>query len=693
MFKILLIIFKLLSIYGEIYQDSYIEPQRGDITTATMEINSFEEIYIFAGGIDPASIGFYNTVNIVQCNVLQYYIRKSCTNSSFNLPVTRFDFAITTLAKQRKIFFAGGASQQYSLDIVTINSLNNFSFSKGNLTQNRDSLSAISIEKFGILLFAGGFFLSNPSDLVDIYNSTINGWTTAKLSIPRGWMSSTSLSEYGLAFFAGGQDNNFNTFNIVDIYDAKYNIWTTAFLSSSGYRISSASLEKKSIVLFTGYSTQNSYSNIVDIYDVNEKKWRIANLSQNRTGIKIISFQPSNIILFLGGTNSQGELPIFDRYDADLNVWTNGNINYQLPFFTNTVVSYIDLAVFLKYDITKNYLLYNFIYACEKGYFPFIIFNKCIICPPGNYCPDGYFIYNCPLGYLCPEGSIEPIPCPAGTYADKINSCTPCPAGTFNIIFAQTSINNCLKCSLGFYCPIGSPIPTPCPNNFYCPDTTQQIACPSGKYFNGNLATNLSQCVLCTEGSYCSGNGQNAMPCAAGTYSSQPGNKECVICPEGNYCAYGSLFPILCPRNSYAGKGSSGCTPCDNEQFTEGAGKSTCISCPSSRFNLDGWWCMTVYERIIFVVIWLTTIISSVLTIWKIYSFIKNRLKQLNKNGTPLSIKNFVFMKKIEDEIKLTNIIENDMSSILTEYRQEINHMNNIILELSSQIKSIQNNK
>ena len=95
------------------------------------------------------------------------------------------------------------------------------------------------------------------------------------------------------------------------------------------------------------------------------------------------------------------------------------------------------------------------------------------------------------------------------------------------------------------------------------------------------------------------------------------GSSKCDICPEGFYCQFGTSTPLPCQKNFYAPKGSAGCTPCADGEFTKGIGSASCLICPASKFSVDGWWCMTTYERLIFVGIWLASIISGSISLWK----------------------------------------------------------------------------
>ena len=69
----------------------------------------------------------------------------------------------------------------------------------------------------------------------------------------------------------------------------------------------------------------------------------------------------------------------------------------------------------------------------------------------GNDTSNGFpntLSFQCPVGYYCPIQSGVPLPCPAGTYnpnnrSGSINDCLPCPAGSFNNIAGMPSCQQC----------------------------------------------------------------------------------------------------------------------------------------------------------------------------------------------------------------------------------------------------------
>ena len=93
--------------------------------------------------------------------------------------------------------------------------------------------------------------------------------------------------------------------------------------------------------------------------------------------------------------------------------------------------------------------------------------TDCIICPQGRYCsqaglaaPDGL----CDPGYYCGSGTTSPAPptrrlaasagvCPAGGYCEQGSKYpTRCPPGTFSTVAGISLASQCLTCTDGSYC-------------------------------------------------------------------------------------------------------------------------------------------------------------------------------------------------------------------------------------------------
>ena len=130
-------------------------------------------------------------------------------------------------------------------------------------------------------------------------------------------------------------------------------------------------------------------------------------------------------------------------------------------------------------------VVYGNIYIGDASYLRLL---TCVPCPVSHYCFSGGPVI-CPSGSYCPMNSINPTPCPAGTYSAVTGAatdatCTPCAAGTFISATGSSSCQQCpgghycpagtstwarRNCGRGNYCPDGSGAPTPCP--YHVPPT------------------------------------------------------------------------------------------------------------------------------------------------------------------------------------------------------------------------------
>ncbi|CAK7320737.1 hypothetical protein VULLAG_LOCUS22832 [Vulpes lagopus] len=154
----------------------------------------------------------------------------------------------------------------------------------------------------------------------------------------------------------------------------------------------------------------------------------------------------------------------------------------------------------------------------------------------------------CPPGHFCPVGTEVPLPCPVGTFSDRmflsmVSECLSCPSGHFCGASGLTAPSG--PCSPGYFCLEGVSSPTPaghsehggpCPQGHFCPSgTSHPKPCPAGSYSN---LTGQASCFPCPAGYYCPEN--------ITTYSRHP-------CPAGFYCPrgtkYATQFP--CPRGYY----------------------------------------------------------------------------------------------------------------------------------------------
>ncbi|XP_032959940.1 signal peptide, CUB and EGF-like domain-containing protein 1 [Rhinolophus ferrumequinum] len=195
----------------------------------------------------------------------------------------------------------------------------------------------------------------------------------------------------------------------------------------------------------------------------------------------------------------------------------------------------------------------------------------------------------CPPGHFCPLGTGMPLPCPVGTFSDRMflsmaSECLACPSGHFCRRSGLTAPSG--PCSPGYFCLAGvtSPTPTghseqggPCPRGHFCPrGTSLPQPCPAGSY---NNLTGQASCFPCPAGYYC--------PETVTTYSGHP-------CPAGFYCPtgtkYATQFP--CPRGYYnpdpLTQSLDGCLPCPPGHYC-GQENLTQASGPCDA----GWFCVS----------------------------------------------------------------------------------------------------
>ena len=164
-------------------------------------------------------------------------------------------------------------------------------------------------------------------------------------------------------------------------------------------------------------------------------------------------------------------------------------------------------------------------------------YNEALISPCNPITPYPILGGYCRASHYCPEGTLEPIPCPEGT---------------FNPEEGGSQLSDCLPCPAGAKCVSGDPNPIPCPLGHYCPIDSVSIPCPMGTYRNQDSGTLISDCFSCPAGFWCRDNG-------TADFASY-------VCPPGHYCPIRTLEPILCPpgthRNQSGGEGVGDCSLC-----------------------------------------------------------------------------------------------------------------------------------
>lgn len=132
-------------------------------------------------------------------------------------------------------------------------------------------------------------------------------------------------------------------------------------------------------------------------------------------------------------------------------------------------------------------------------------------------------------------GSTEGVKCPVGSYNNELNAksiaqCKLCQAGKY--CNSEGLDQPAGDCEMGYYCKQNSTTPNPesddasgnfgpCPEGFFCPVSTwKPIPCPAGTFSNTKKLSSASQCTPCIEGMFCPNAGLTAPTgdCEAGFY-------------------------------------------------------------------------------------------------------------------------------------------------------------------------------
>jgi hypothetical protein len=205
--------------------------------------------------------------------------------------------------------------------------------------------------------------------------------------------------------------------------------------------------------------------------------------------------------------------------------------------------------------------------------------SVCLPCPGASFCSEEAIsdpsTWPCFAGHYCPEGTLEPIPCPGGTYQDTPG--------------VSVSVEDCLVCPGGFYCSNSTVFPVECPALNYCPEGSSWSA--SCVFFADNtnptcirisilLSMRLCYSCLalfrftaCPTGHYCPA--QSATP---------------ILCPVEHFCPFDSSQPIYCDRGYYCPQGSSAQESCPLGYYSHDNRRSfeaTCVPCTAGVYSND----------------------------------------------------------------------------------------------------------
>ena len=147
--------------------------------------------------------------------------------------------------------------------------------------------------------------------------------------------------------------------------------------------------------------------------------------------------------------------------------------------------------------------------------------TACTDCPARQYCIDGTKGSDyCEAGHICLGKSGTPLPtgthnvdnnyiCPKGRYCLKAgvsntNGPTDCSASKYTYEDGSDSIDDCLPCTAGSYCPTGGYVPFDCPVGQYCvKGVTAPTNCPINTVRVTVGAAYERACQQCPGGYFC----------------------------------------------------------------------------------------------------------------------------------------------------------------------------------------------
>lgn len=161
-------------------------------------------------------------------------------------------------------------------------------------------------------------------------------------------------------------------------------------------------------------------------------------------------------------------------------------------------------------------------YYCDSTLSPVVLFNNSA-CPEGFYCPENTTFAT-------------ENPCLAGTFGNTTHrtDSSECQSCTGGMYCSQTGLDAPEgPCDAGYFCTSGSNSKTPsmgsnadiCTIGNYCPQgTTTPQECPPGTYNPSTGRQSVDECLNCTGGRYCPDYGMTAVSavthkCSAGGYT------------------------------------------------------------------------------------------------------------------------------------------------------------------------------
>ena len=141
----------------------------------------------------------------------------------------------------------------------------------------------------------------------------------------------------------------------------------------------------------------------------------------------------------------------------------------------------------------------------------------------------------------------------------------PCPGGTFSNATSATGTAACIMVPAGFWAPLGSALPYPCPaTGFYCPgaaaDTSNEVpgSLPILMPVGGSVGEGGTP-MTCPRGHWCTAG--LVVACPPNTYNPNEGSSfatSCLACPAGTASPAASTSAADCLAGPGGGGGGTG---------------------------------------------------------------------------------------------------------------------------------------
>jgi len=280
-------------------------------------------------------------------------------------------------------------------------------------------------------------------------------------------------------------------------------------------------------------------------------------------------YAQSDIVIDLTISPADGQ-PFASKQELQINL---GSVNVLLIFYVDD------------YDLTVT--------ECAPGYICPFNSTKNTPCPKGTYSnlSKAYDIsqcLECPHQMACPEASFEPINCSiANLFTMSLYNKRQCNFTNETMTTASTTTTEAsiiaITSSTTAMIHSTSPIDTTTLANVQTTDniisTTTATACAIGYYYN----ITLSKCMICPVGFFCPMGSMWPIPCPQGTYidmgegaTSRDNCNQCVLgtysayeaqvvpcspCPIDNVCVNPSMM-VQCPQYTTSPQGSTSMLKC-----------------------------------------------------------------------------------------------------------------------------------